>query len=85
MNINRLNIILKTRWTAIQAHRRYGFGWRLRKISEASWQLEEIRSSGAFLSTDYLEQIIPIHDPSLKKHIVDGLIKAGLKASPNTH
>lgn len=51
----------------------------LGKIEEAGWQLENIHNTGVKLSAPYLEQSIPLKDPVLRKHLIDGLIKAGLK------
>lgn len=53
----------------------------LNNMDDAGWQLEQIRSTGASLSADYIEQFIPIEDPVLRKHLLDGLIKAGLDFS----
>jgi len=50
----------------------------LGKRDDASWELEQIQNSGTELSVEYLEQFFPLKDPALRKHLIDGLIKAGL-------
>ncbi len=47
-------------------------------IDEASWQLEHIRISGGNLSLKRIESVIPFKDPAQRKHLIDGLYKAGL-------
>jgi TolB-like protein/DNA-binding winged helix-turn-helix (wHTH) protein/Flp pilus assembly protein TadD len=49
-------------------------------LDEANWQLEQIEFSGSKLSLDYIEKVIPLRDPAQRKHLIDGLYKAGLKA-----
>jgi hypothetical protein len=54
----------------------------LGKTDDAGRELAQIRNSGAKLSVDYLERHIPLKDPALRKHLIDGLIKAGLTMEP---
>jgi TolB-like protein/DNA-binding winged helix-turn-helix (wHTH) protein/Flp pilus assembly protein TadD len=48
------------------------------RIADAKWELDQVRVSGANLSLDYIEKVIPFKDPTQRKHLVDGLYKAGL-------
>jgi tetratricopeptide (TPR) repeat protein len=50
----------------------------LGKKDDASWELEQIQNSKTGLSVEYLERFFPLKDPALRKHLIDGLIKAGL-------
>lgn len=45
---------------------------------EASWQLEHIRHAGIDLTLDYVERVVPLNDPGQRRHLLDGLHKAGL-------
>lgn len=47
---------------------------------EASWQLEYIRHAGIELTLDYVEKVVPLNDPVQRRHLLDGLRKAGLLA-----
>jgi tetratricopeptide (TPR) repeat protein len=49
------------------------------RLDDASWQLEQIRAAGSDLSLKRIEAVIPLKDPVQKKHLIDGLYKAGLK------
>jgi TolB-like protein/DNA-binding winged helix-turn-helix (wHTH) protein/Flp pilus assembly protein TadD len=49
---------------------------------EASWQLEHIRHAGIELTLDYLERVVPMNDPIQRRHLLDGLHKAGMTDSP---
>jgi uncharacterized protein HemY len=44
----------------------------------ASWELAQIHQNGTDLSVESLDSFIPLDDPALRKHLIDGLIKAGL-------
>ena len=48
------------------------------QIEEANWQLEHIRQAEIELTLDYVENVIPLNDPGQRKHLLDGLFKAGL-------
>ncbi len=48
------------------------------RIEDASWELEQIRIGGGELTVASVEKTFPIKDPALRKHLLDGLIKAGL-------
>lgn len=50
----------------------------LGRRADAGWELEQIDNAGAKLSVDYFEQFFPLKDPALRKHLIDGLIEAGL-------
>ena len=45
---------------------------------DASWQLEQIQATGSKLSLEHIEAVIPFKDPEQRKHLIDGLYKAGL-------
>ena len=52
-------------------------------LDEASWELKQIMYNGSKLSLDYMdyiEKVVPLRDPAQRKHLIDGLYKAGLKA-----
>jgi TolB-like protein/DNA-binding winged helix-turn-helix (wHTH) protein/tetratricopeptide (TPR) repeat protein len=51
----------------------------LGKSEEATWQLDHVHNAGAELSLDYIEKVVPFKDPSMRKHLIDGLYNAGLK------
>ena len=48
------------------------------RLDDASWQLEQIRAAGSDLSLERIEAVIPLKDPVQRKHLIDGLYKAGL-------
>ena len=48
------------------------------QIDEAGWQLEHIRHAGIDLTLQYVEKVVPLNDPSQRRHLLDGLYKAGL-------
>ena len=48
------------------------------RSEDARWELEEIRIADANLSIERLEQVIPFKDLTQRKHLTDGLYKAGL-------
>jgi len=50
----------------------------LGRADDAGWEVEQIRNSGAEISLDHIEQVIPLKDPVQRKHLIDGLGKAGL-------
>ena len=50
----------------------------LGRADDAGWELEQIRNSGAEISLDHIERVIPLKDPVQRKHLIDGLSKAGL-------
>lgn len=49
------------------------------RIDDADWQLEHIRYTGTRLTLDYIEKFVPFNDPLQRKHLLDGLYKAGLE------
>jgi TolB-like protein/DNA-binding winged helix-turn-helix (wHTH) protein/Flp pilus assembly protein TadD len=49
------------------------------RIDDAKWEIEQIRSRGAELSVERIEQTIPLKDPLQREHLVEGLYKAGLE------
>ena len=51
----------------------------LGRDEEASWQLEHIRVANKTLTLEYIEEVIPFNDPGQRKHLLDGLFKAGLE------
>ena len=48
------------------------------RVDDASWQLEQIRMAGSDLSLERIERVVPFKDPEQRKHLIDGLYKAGL-------
>ncbi len=48
-------------------------------IESAHWQLDNIRHAGIKLTLNYIEQVVPLNDPLQRKHLLDGLSKAGLE------
>jgi TolB-like protein/DNA-binding winged helix-turn-helix (wHTH) protein len=48
------------------------------RTDDAKWEIEQIRGSGARLSVEHIEQTVPLKDPVQRKHLIDGLYKAGL-------
>lgn len=50
-------------------------------LEEASWQLEQLKLIGREISLQRLEKVIPFKVPEQRKYFIDGLYKAGLKAS----
>lgn len=48
-------------------------------LDDASWLLETIRYDDIKISSNYLENVVPINDPVQMHHFLDGLIKAGLE------
>jgi len=48
------------------------------QVDDAEWQLEQIRVGGTDLSLKRIESVIPLQDPEQRKHLIDGLYKAGL-------
>ena len=48
------------------------------RIDDANWELEEIHIADENLSIERIEQVIPFRDPRQRKHLIDGLYKAGL-------
>jgi TolB-like protein/DNA-binding winged helix-turn-helix (wHTH) protein len=48
------------------------------RFDEAGWQLEYIRHAGIDLTLDYVEKVVPLNDPVQRRHLLDGLHKAGL-------
>ena len=48
------------------------------RTDDAEWELEQIRAAGADLSLPHIEEFIPLSDPVQRKHLIDGLQKAGL-------
>jgi len=49
------------------------------RMDAAQWQLEEVRISDPQVSVERIERTIPFSDPGQRKHLVDGLYKAGLR------
>jgi len=49
------------------------------RTADAGWELDQIRANGGELTVESVEKFIPIEDPSFRKHLLDGLIKAGLQ------
>lgn len=48
------------------------------RTDDAGWQLEQIRMAGSDLSLARIERVVPFKDPEQRKHLIDGLYKAGL-------
>ncbi|MCW8853522.1 MAG: winged helix-turn-helix domain-containing protein [Gammaproteobacteria bacterium] len=48
------------------------------RLGDARWELEQINNTDDELSIDYFDQVIPLKDPVQRKHLIDGLYKAGL-------
>ena len=48
------------------------------RLDDARWELEQINHIDDELSIDYFDQVIPLKDPTQRKHLIDGLYKAGL-------
>ena len=48
------------------------------RLDDARWELEQINNTDDELSIDYFDQVIPLKDPTQRKHLIDGLYKAGL-------
>lgn len=49
------------------------------KIDDAKWQIDQILVLDSNLTLARFEQVIPLNDPIQRKHLIDGLSKAGLK------
>lgn len=49
------------------------------KFEDAKWEIEQLRSTDAELTVARFEQVIPLNDPVQRKHLIEGLIKAGLQ------
>lgn len=48
------------------------------RIDDAEWDIEHIRTAGADLALQRIEQVIPFKDPVQREHLIAGLHKAGL-------
>jgi len=48
------------------------------QIDLGNWQLEHIRHADVALSLEYVEKVVPFNDPVQQRHLLDGLLKAGL-------
>jgi TolB-like protein/DNA-binding winged helix-turn-helix (wHTH) protein/Flp pilus assembly protein TadD len=46
---------------------------------DAKWQVDELLGLDSKLTLASFEQVIPLNDPTQRKHLIDGLHKAGLK------
>ncbi|MDH5766796.1 MAG: tetratricopeptide repeat protein, partial [Gammaproteobacteria bacterium] len=47
------------------------------RIDDARWELEQINGTDE-VTIEYFERVIPLKDPMQRKHLIDGLYKAGL-------
>ena len=48
-------------------------------IEDAQWQVDELLGLDSKLTLASFEEVIPLNDPIQRKHLIDGLHKAGLK------
>lgn len=48
-------------------------------VEDAKWQIDELLGLDSKLTLAGFEQVIPLNDPVQRKHLIDGLHKAGLK------
>lgn len=49
------------------------------KIYDAQWEVEQLLGVDSKLTLASFEQVIPLNDPIQRKHLIDGLYKAGLE------
>ena len=49
------------------------------RSDDAEWDLEQVRAAHPELSLAHLEEVVPFNDPLQRKHLIDGLFKAGLE------
>jgi len=49
------------------------------RLADAEWQIKQQLFSNPELTLAGFEQVIPLNDPSQRKHLLDGLYRAGLK------
>ena len=49
------------------------------RMDDANWQIQQLLFADPDLTLVSFEQVIPLNDPTQRKHLMDGLFKAGLK------
>lgn len=54
----------------------YVYGGRL---EDAKWEIDQLLFADPDLTLASFEQVIPLNDPTQRKHLIDGLFRAGLK------
>lgn len=49
------------------------------RLDDARWEIEQLLFADSDLTLASFEQVIPLNDPIQRKHLIDGLFRAGLK------